>query len=907
MTDGPVVTTTDALDDDIRLLGRILGDVIREQAGGELFDLVEQVRRTAVGLRRAGDPDPAPLVALLDGLSPERALVVIRAFSFFSFLANIAEDAAVRRQLRADAGDGLARVLADLRDQGLGADELRAVLGRVEVSPVLTAHPTEVRRKTLLDCQRRIAALLVERDRGLTDGAGDGEWTAALRRQVLTLWQTAMLRLSKLRVHDEITESLRYFDMTLIDVVVRLHDDLVRAARAVGALGEGEPLPAVLRFGSWIGGDRDGNPFVSAESLREAVTRQSVTAFAHHHRQLTELELELSMSARLVSPTDDLLALAAQATASRHPADEPYRRAIAGVRDRLEATGRRLLTDEAGRDGDGPQPYGGPGELLVDLAVVDRSLRSHGAAALADDRLARLRRAVEIFGFHLCGLDLRQSSDVHEAVVAELLAAAGVVADYRALAEDDKVAVLEAELATVRPLRSPHEPCSELAMGELAILEVARDVVERFGPHVLPHTIISHCEAVSDLLEVAVLLKEAGLLRAGPEPRLAIDIVPLFETIDDLTGAGETLAAMVAVPTYRRLVDSRGGEQEVMLGYSDSTKDGGYLSANWALYRAEEDLVRVAAERGLGLRLFHGRGGTVGRGGGPSGDAIRAQAPGSVQRGLRLTEQGEVVASRFSDPVLARRHLETIVGAAITAAARPDAAAAPDPRYHEVMDELSALARRAYLDLLDAEGFVEWFRTASPVGEIAGLNIGSRPASRKPSTAIADLRAIPWVFSWSQNRVMLPGWYGVGTAVSTWTTDDDRLATLRAMHERWPFFRSVLSNLGQVLAKSDLAIAARYRDLVPDPATREPIFERLREEHERSVAALRAITGQAELVADNPELVRSLAARFPYLDPLNHLQVDLLRRRRSGEEAELVQRGIHLTINGLATGLRNSG
>jgi phosphoenolpyruvate carboxylase len=905
-----VAATADALDDDIRLLGRILGDVIREQSGVEAFDLVEQVRRTAVGLRRAGDPDPAPLVALVDGLSPERALVVIRAFSFFSFLANIAEDAHVRRQLRAAVapardgeGDpgGLGRVLADLRAEGVGARELRDVLGRVQVSPVLTAHPTEVRRKTLLDCQRRIAALLVDRDR---DECSAGEWTAALRRQVLTLWQTAMLRLSKLRVHDEIAESLRYFDMTLIDVVVRLHDELDRAGRAVGALDDGEQLPAVLRFGSWIGGDRDGNPFVTAESLQEAVTRQAVTALTRHHRELTELTVELSMSSRLVTPTAELAALAERGAESHHPADEPYRRAIAGIRDRLEATGRHLLTDETQAE---LEPYADPGELLAELAVVDRSLRSHGAGVLADDRLARLRRAVEIFGFHLCSLDLRQSSDVHEAVVAELLAAAGVVDAYSELDEGDKIAVLERELATVRPLRSPHEPYSEQAMGELAILEVARRSIERFGPHVLPHSIISHSEAVSDLLELAVLLKEAGLLRAGPDPQLAIDIVPLFETIDDLAGAGATLAAMVAVPTYRRLLESRGGEQEVMLGYSDSTKDGGYLSANWALYRAEEDLVRVAAEHGLELRLFHGRGGTVGRGGGPSGDAIRAQAPGSVRRGLRLTEQGEVVASRFSDPVLAHRHLETIVGAALTASARPDATAAPDPHYHQVMDELSALARAAYLALLGADGFVEWFRAATPVGEIAGLNIGSRPASRKASTAIADLRAIPWVFSWSQNRLMLPGWYGVGTAVTTWTTDGARVATLRAMHERWPFFRSVLSNMGQVLAKSDLAIAARYRDLVPDPATRGPIFELLQAEHERSVVALRSITGERSLVADNPELVRSLAARFPYLDPLNHLQVDLLRRRRGGEAAELVERGIQLTINGLATGLRNSG
>ena len=500
---------------------------------------------------------------------------------------------------------------------------------------------------------------------------------------------------------------------------------------------------------------------------------------------------------------------------------------------------------------------------------------------------------------------------MHEAVVAELLARAGVASDYTALPESDRIALLDAELASPRLLHSPHLAYSDLARSELAVLDVAADIHRRFGAAALPNYVISKCQSVSDLLEVGILLKEAGLLQGDA---LAMNIVPLFETIDDLDRSAAIMRGAFELPRYRGWLEGRDRWQEVMLGYSDSNKDGGYLTANWALYRAELALVEAFAGHGVKLRLFHGRGGTVGRGGGPSFDAILAQPAGSVTGGLRITEQGEIIASKYSDPELGRRNLETLVAATLEASVidgerLEDRAAV----FYGVTDALSAHAHAAYRGLVyGTPGFVDYFRAATPIAEIAGLNIGSRPASRTAGNRIEDLRAIPWVFSWGQCRLMLPGWYGFGTAVDAWLAEypqgaDAGLALLTEMQMRWPFFRSVLSNMTMVLAKTDLAIASRYAELVPDPAIRDPIFRRIAAEHARTVRYVLAITRQTSLLDDNPTLARSIRNRFPYLDPLNHLQVELLRRHRAGQTDDRTQRAIHLTINGLAAGLRNSG
>ena len=617
------------------------------------------------------------------------------------------------------------------------------------------------------------------------------------------------------------------------------------------------------------------------------------------------------MSARLVKVSDELAVLA---DACHEPAraDEPYRRALRVIHGRLTATAQQILDDQPEHELDlGLEGYQTPAELLADLDVVDGSLRAYGSEVLADDRLARLREAVRTFGFHLSGLDLRQNSDVHEEVVAELLAWAGVHPDYRSLPEPDRVEILVTELGTRRPLIGDGAELSELARKELDICAAAARAVNVFGPLAVPNYVISMCQSVSDMLEAALLLKESGLLDAsGPEPYGPVRIVPLFETIDDLQRGSSILEAALDLPLYRSLVASRGDSQEIMLGYSDSNKDGGYLAANWALYRAELDLVESALKTGIRLRLFHGRGGTVGRGGGPSYDAILAQPPGAVKGSLRLTEQGEVIAAKYAEPRIAHRNLETLLAATLEASLLDVEGLGDEagPAY-EVLDDLAARAHRAYAELVhETPGFVDYFKASTPVGEIGALNIGSRPTSRKPTTSIADLRAIPWVLAWSQSRVMLPGWYGTGTAFEEWiATEDGRLEVLQDLYRRWPFFRTVLSNMAQVLAKSDMGLAARYAELVDDEALRRRVFDKIVAEHERTIRLHGLITGQDDLLADNPALARSVFNRFPYLEPLNHLQVELLRRYRSGDDDELVQRGILLTMSGLATALRNSG
>jgi phosphoenolpyruvate carboxylase len=913
------------LRDDIRLLGRVLGEVIGEQAGPDVLDLVESTRVEAFKIRRS-EVDRAHLAERLAGLDIRSANHVIRAFSHFSLLANLAEDIHHERRRRFHRREGsppqqgsLAATFQLLDQADLDADVVARELAGALVCPVVTAHPTEVRRKTISDVQRQVTELIRQRDRTAVGEGDDAEWSAQLWRSVLTLWQTALLRLSRLRLTDEIDEALRYYELSLFDVVPALNAELRRALNERWPDAGLLPRPMLLP-GSWIGGDRDGNPFVTADALRRATTRQAETALTHHLGELDALRDELSMSDRLVTPTQELYHLAeASRDDSPFRADEPYRRALNGIAARLAATAATVL----GRPVPGPDihvelpPYDSPDELRADLDVIDASLRSHGAGALADDRLLRLREAVEVFGFHLCGLDMRQNAAVHEQVVGELLEWAGVCDDYSALDEDARVELLAGELTLRRPLVRPDAELSEDARGELDVLLAAADQVALLGPRTIPNYVISMCESVSDVLEVAVLLKEVGLFDPGAEggPTCSVGISPLFETIGDLQAAAATLTAVLDQPLYRSMLAARGDVQEVMLGYSDSNKDGGYLAANWALYRAELDLVAVAREENIRLRLFHGRGGTVGRGGGPSYEAIRAQPPGAVAGALRLTEQGEVIAAKYGDPDRARRNLEALVAATLESTLLDIEGLGDDaePAY-ELLDDLAARAQRAYRALVhDTPGFVEWFQAATPIRELGELNIGSRPPSRKAGNSIADLRAIPWVFSWSQSRIMLPGWYGTGSALEAWVNEDggdgsdDRLARLQELHRTWPFFRTMLSNMGMVLAKTDLGLAARYAELVPDEGLRARVFDQITGEHERTCRMLLAITGDDGLLADNPSLKRSIRNRFPYLEPLHHLQVEMLRRRRSGDDDDLTRRNIQLTINGIATALRNSG
>ena len=911
---------TEPMRADIRLLGTILGDTVREQNGDEVFDLVERARVESFRVRHS-EIDRAEMSAMFDGIDIHLAIPIIRAFSHFALLANVAEDIhrERRRGIHVEAGEppqdsSLAATYAKLDlaelDSATVADALKGAL----VSPVITAHPTETRRRTVFVTQHRITELMRLHAEGHTETDDGRNIELELRRQVLTLWQTALIRLSRLQITDEIAVGLRYYASAFFQVIPKVNAEVREALRARWPDADLLSGP-ILQPGSWIGGDRDGNPNVTADVVRLATGSAAFTALAHYLAELDYLEQELSMSSRLLTVTAELAALA-DGCEDEARGDEPYRRALRVIRSRLSATATEILDQQPLHLLDlGVPAYATPAELRADLDTIDASLRTHGSGLLADDRLARLREAVHVFGFHLSGLDMRQNSDMHEEVVSELLAWAGVHPDYSTLPEDERVELLTGELSTRRPLVGDRAQLSELARSELGVVAAAARAVEIYGPAAVPNYVISMCQSVSDVLEAAILLKEAGLLDAsGPEPYCPVGISPLFETIDDLHNGASILHAMLELPLYRAMVAARGESQEVMLGYSDSNKDGGYLTANWAVYRAELALVEVARKTGIRLRLFHGRGGTVGRGGGPSYQAILAQPPGAVNGSLRLTEQGEVIAAKYAEPQLARRNLESLVAATLesTLLDMEGLGDTAEPAY-AVLDEVATLARRAYSELVhDTPGFVEYFKASTPVSEIGSLNIGSRPSSRKPTESIADLRAIPWVLAWSQSRVMLPGWYGTGSAFEQWIaagpeSESERVEILHDLYERWPFFRSVLSNMAQVLAKSDLGLAASYAELVSDESLRDRVFNKIVDEHQRTIAMHKLITGQDDLLADNPALARSVFNRFPYLEPLNHLQVELLRRYRSGDDDELVQRGILLTMNGLSSALRNSG
>ncbi|MEV4209394.1 phosphoenolpyruvate carboxylase [Nocardia salmonicida] len=911
---------TRPLREDIRFLGGILGDTIRDHEGPEVFDLIERVRIEAFRVRRE-EVERSAVADMLDGTPTEVAIPLIRAFSYFVLLANLAEDIQRDRRRAAHVAAGeppqdssLAATYDKLDAAGLDGSVVADLLTDALVSPVITAHPTETRRRTVFDVQSKITELMRLRRRLEPGESGLDESELRIRREVLTLWRTALIRLARLRIQDEISVGLRYYDLTLYDVIPAINAQVRAALRARWPEKELLPRP-ILRPGSWIGGDRDGNPFVTADVVHTAAEQAAAYVFGRYLDELVELEKTLSQSARLVQVSP----LVAELSAAGYPdpglfADEPYRRALHAIRGRLSATAEQALGElpEQGLDA-GAAPYPTPQAVLDDLDAIDESMRASGDGLLADDRLAALRHAIETFGFHLQGLDMRQNSEVHEQVVTELLAWSGVHPDYPSLSEVERVELLAAELRTRRPLLGPNAQLSELATKELGVLGAAKEVIDTFGAAAIPNYIISMCTSVSDMLEAALLLKEAGILDPGGSdtaPSCPVGIVPLFETIEDLSAGAATLAAVLEVPVYRELVEAAGMRQEVMLGYSDSNKDGGYLAANWALYRAELDLVEVARQAGIRLRLFHGRGGTVGRGGGRSYDAILAQPAGAVRGSLRLTEQGEVIAAKYSESGAAHRNLESLIAGTLESTLLDVEGLGDDaePAY-ELLDDLAARARAAYANLVhDTPGFVEYFRESTPVAEVGDLNIGSRPASRKPTNSVSDLRAIPWVMAWSQARVMLPGWYGTGTALEDWVGDDPaRLARLTDLYQRWPFFNTVLSNLAQVMAKSDLDIAARYAELVTDKTLRADIFAMIADEHARTIRMYLAVTGHTELLSDNPSLAESIHNRFPYLEPLNQLQVDLLARLRGGDDSELVKRGILLTMNGLATALRNSG
>jgi len=904
------------LRNDIRLLGRILGDTVRDQEGADVFDLVERIRQTSIRFHRDNDkPARRELELILDSMSISQTVRIVRAFSYFSHLANVAEDQNNIRQMRSSLRAGetpmpgtLALTLSHARAAGISAADLRKFFATALISPVLTAHPTEVRRKSTIDREMEIAALLDRRERVQLTPEELAASDEQLRRAVLTLWQTNILRRTKLTVLDEVANGLSFYDYTFLHEVPRLHCALEDRLNEGEGAAQGE-LASFLKMGSWIGGDRDGNPFVTAEVMRSTLKMQSSRALRFYLDELHVLGSELSLAAHLADVSKDLRTLAERSPdTSPHRKGEPYRLAVSGIYARLAATAARLDVETTRAPVGEAAPYANSNEFKADLDIIYRSLISNNSRVIARGRLRHLRRAVDCFGFHLARIDIRQNSAVHERTVAELIDAAMPGMSYMALSEEARISLLTGELRNARPLTSTFVKYSEETLGELAVFHAAAEAHAKFGTEAIPQCIISMCKGVSDMLEVALLLKEVGLV--DPSGRSAINIVPLFETIEDLQASSRIMDRLLSMHDYRKLVDSRGSVQEVMLGYSDSNKDGGFVTSGWELYKAEIGLVSVFEHHHVRQRLFHGRGGSVGRGGGPSYDAIIAQPGGAVNGQIRITEQGEIISSKYSNSEVGLYNLKVLAAATLEASLLQPRQSAPNPEYLKAMEELSALAFKAYRGLVyETEGFADYFWASTVITEIASLNIGSRPASRKKTREIEDLRAIPWVFSWAQCRLMLPGWYGFGSAVEAWIKQhpDKGMPFLNELYRQWPFFRTLLSNMDMVLAKSSIAIASRYAELVPDVGLRESIFSRIRGEWQSSIDMLLGITGQERLLQGNPLLERSIRNRFPYLDPLNHVQVELLKEHRAQNPDEQVLRGIQITINGISAGLRNSG
>jgi phosphoenolpyruvate carboxylase len=881
---------------DIRYLGKLLGDVIRAYGGPELFERIEYIRARSVD-RHRGISDAAAMDRGLEALSLDDTLAFVRSFMLFSMLANLAED---RQGSGSRPGEDVAAALKLLAAKGIAADQASQLLDRTLIVPVLTAHPTEVMRKSMIDHRNRIADLMRLKDQGLSQAAGGEEIEQGLLRQIALLWQTRPLRRERIIVADEVEIALAYLRDIFLPVLPMLY------ARWERSLPQ-RPR-SFLRLGSWIGGDRDGNPNVNAATLDYALGRSAAAVLDSYLQQLNALGAELSISSELASPTAEVMALA-DASGDTSPArkDEPYRRALTGCYARLAATYEQITGRPPARRAAVPgTAYRSPDDLRTDLVAIAHSLAQRGAGLLATGgALGRLIRAVDSFGFHLAALDLRQNSDVHARVVADLLSVAGVEAGYLELDEAARVALLRRELGSERLLWSPYSQYSEETQSELAIVRAAAGAHERFGAACITTYNISKCESVSDMLEVNLMLKEAGLYRPSDPAMAPIMVVPLFETIGDLQNAPDVMQAWLALPEIRKAARRR-GYQEVMVGYSDSNKDGGYLTSVWSLNRATRALARVFEAAQIRMQIFHGRGGAVGRGGGSSFGAIRAQPPGTVQGRIRITEQGEVIAAKYGTPESAAANLEAITAATLLASLEPTSVSeeATVARFAAAMDEISATAFNTYRALVyETEGFKTFFRQMTPLTEIAELKIGSRPASRTKSDRIEDLRAIPWVFSWAQARVMLPGWYGAGQALHAF---EDR-GLLREMAGSWPFFQSMLDNMEMVLAKSDMSIARRYATLVADRSLAATLFNRIESAWKTAHDTLLDITGQTRLLEKHPALDASIRLRLPYIEPLNLLQVELLKRHRAGETDARVREGIQLSINAVATALRNSG
>ena len=889
-----------------KLLSDALIRVIKSQTSAAVTQTIHNLL--------AGENPKQTIEQILPTLDDVQTENLIRACSLFAQMFNIAEDRHHERRRRAHEHDAVPSrssfesVLAQIQEQDISGEQLAEQLESTSVAAVLTAHPTEVQRQSVLNFHRRIREILSQHAH--SSGYQQQLLEEDIETVLLALWQTNETRHFKITVDDEIENGVGYFDLSFFQALPALYRKLSKT------LEQSYPdanLPNIIHIGNWIGGDRDGNPFVSAQTLRDVFKRQAAAVFYFYRDELAKLYEALPLSIRRVKVNANVLAMAEQSPDTEiSRSEEPYRRAIALLSARVVATSHGFGLDYGCRFGSA-EPYSSAEEFLADLTVIQQSLIDNGSTKLAEGRLADLIRSVSLFGFYLMPIDLRQHAARHADCVHDLFKHADLE-DYLSLSESARQRVLLRELATPRPLFSSYIDYDEQTQHELAIFAAAADIKSRFGEQAIQQSIISNCETMSDMLALALLMKETGLLTINNgRPVSRLNIVPLFETIGALEGCIEVMDALFANPWYRDLLNSRDNLQEIMLGYSDSNKDGGYITSQWSLYQSEQRLVEVFAKHNVRLRLFHGRGGSVGRGGGPSFEAILAQPAKSVAGQIRITEQGEVITAKYADAGNAERNLEALVSATLKATMLPDATMTPDP---DLLDKLSTAAFNHYRELITHPYFIDYFMQASPITEIASLNIGSRPASRKTLAKIQDLRAIPWVFSWMQNRLMLPAWYGFGTAVEQLLAEDDNmLAVLQDHAKNSAFVESMLSNMEQVMAKTDIDIAKSYVELAKDKDNAEEIFALILDEYERSQRALLLLTGQETLLTSNRSLARSLALRLPYLNALNWLQLALLKQRRGDgtamlkadiDDARLLQL-TQLTINGVAQGLRNTG
>jgi phosphoenolpyruvate carboxylase len=954
----------DPLGRDVSTLGRLLGEVLREQEGDAAFDLVEEYRARTKALRASeafptdfGDPG-RELLERTARLSLADARRLVRAFTSYFHLVNMAEERhrlrVLRRRESAAGGaprvESIAEAVAEAARSGVAADRVRDFLERCLVEPVFTAHPTEARRRTVLEKLRRLASLVGALDDPRHPPAEVAALHDRIRDDVAALWQTEEVRRHAPTVLDEVRNGLFYFEESLWDAVPRLRREM-ESALAAAYPGTAPPARPFLRFGSWIGGDRDGHPHVTAKVTEATLRLQKDAALALYAKALEELERSLSMRAEtagtfpaLAASLDEDARLMPDTAAmlARHFEAEPFRRKAGLMLARVQAA-RRLnaarLAGNAPPEGEGEEPnlwrtatppepsraedvrvaYRRPAEMQADLTILRDALRARRGERIADGALRDLQGRVEAFGFHLARLDLRQHSQVHAEAAADLLRAAGLADDYLSLDEADRVAVLVRALESAPPLETAAAAAGARTAEVLAVFTTARDLQDELGPEALDNYIVSMTAGVSDVLEPLLFARAAGLFRTaeGAEPaRSALNVVPLFETIDDLHRCAGLLRELLALPVYAAHLGARGGQQQVMLGYSDSNKDGGFVTASWELYKAQRALAETCRAAGIELLLFHGRGGAIGRGGGPTNRAILGQPPGTLEGRLRFTEQGEVAFARYSNPDIAHRHLEQTVNAVIRASLGPpgEARTAAPPDWTAAMDRMSAAALASYRRLVyeDAE-FIDYFRQATPIDEVANLRIGSRPARRQGGGRIEDLRAIPWVFSWTQSRHGIPGWFGLGTALEEESGREGGAgrSRLAEMYRRWPFFRSLLDNAQIGLGRSDLAVARLYDGLAEPPALRARVFSVVAAEWRRTEAAVLAVTAQPAIVSGSPVLQESIRLRNPYVDPMSFAQVSLLGRLRAlpedSPDREAVRGLVALSINGVAAGLQNTG